>query len=96
MGLESVMRTFEKSRQQTILAVVAAGLASAVTSASATEGYFVYGYGARQTALAGAGIADSRDAMAVTHGDDDQRLFARESPPCLSPQPRKVVAAHRE
>lgn len=34
--------------------------------ANATEGYFQYGYGARQGALAGAGVADSRDAMALS------------------------------
>lgn len=35
-------------------------------AAQATEGYFQYGYGARQAALAGAGVADSRDAMALS------------------------------
>ena len=35
------------------------------TTAFATEGYFQYGYGARQKALAGAGAADSRDATAA-------------------------------
>jgi long-chain fatty acid transport protein len=34
--------------------------------AQATEGYFQYGYGARQGGLAGAGVADSRDAMALS------------------------------
>lgn len=33
--------------------------------ASATDGYFQYGYGARQKALGGAGVADSRDATAA-------------------------------
>ena len=33
-------------------------------TASATEGYFSNGFGARQKALAGAGVADSRDATA--------------------------------
>jgi long-chain fatty acid transport protein len=33
--------------------------------ANATEGYFQYGYGARQKALGGAGVADSRDATAA-------------------------------
>jgi long-chain fatty acid transport protein len=33
--------------------------------ARATEGYFQYGYGARQGGLAGAGVADSRDAMSL-------------------------------
>jgi long-chain fatty acid transport protein len=35
-------------------------------AAQATEGYFQYGYGARQGALAGAGVADSRDAMSLS------------------------------
>jgi len=34
--------------------------------AQATEGYFQNGYGPRQQALAGAGVADSRDAMALS------------------------------
>jgi long-chain fatty acid transport protein len=38
----------------------------AVGQAQATEGYFQYGYGARQGGLAGAGVADSRDAMALS------------------------------
>ena len=39
--------------------------AIALSPASATEGYFQNGYGARQKALAGAGVADSRDATAA-------------------------------
>ena len=35
-------------------------------AAKATEGYFQYGYGARQGALGGAGVADSRDAMSLS------------------------------
>jgi len=35
-------------------------------AAQATEGYFQYGYGARQGGLAGAGVADSRDAMSIS------------------------------
>lgn len=35
-------------------------------AAQATEGYFQYGYGARQGALGGAGVADSRDAMSLS------------------------------
>lgn len=34
--------------------------------AYATDGYFQYGYGARQKALGGAGVADSRDATAAS------------------------------
>lgn len=34
--------------------------------AGATEGYFQHGFGARQQALGGAGVADSRDAMALS------------------------------
>lgn len=47
-------------------AIMAAGVALAAAPASATEGYFQHGYGARQSALAGAGIADSNDAMALS------------------------------
>lgn len=48
-------------------AVVAAGMAAmAAAPASATEGYFQHGYGTRQAALAGAGVADSDDAMALS------------------------------
>ncbi|MDP1911004.1 MAG: hypothetical protein Q8K85_22100, partial [Hyphomicrobium sp.] len=39
--------------------------AIALSPASATDGYFQYGYGARQKALGGAGVADSRDATAA-------------------------------
>ncbi len=35
-------------------------------SAAATEGYFQNGYGARQKALAGAGVADGRDATSAS------------------------------
>src|SRR5436853_558742 len=38
----------------------------AATSASATEGYLQDGIGARQKALAGAGVADSADATAAS------------------------------
>jgi len=41
-------------------------LAAASTSARATDGYFQVGFGPRQSALGGAGVADSRDAMAQT------------------------------
>ena len=37
----------------------------AAGEAQATEGYFQYGWGARQGALGGAGVADSRDAMSL-------------------------------
>ncbi|MCB1492623.1 MAG: outer membrane protein transport protein [Rhodobiaceae bacterium] len=43
-------------------AVAAAAVSG--TPASATDGYFQIGFGARQSALGGAGVADSRDAMA--------------------------------
>ena len=46
------------------LGIALAALMTA-TSASATEGYFQNGFGARNKALAGAGVADSRDATAL-------------------------------
>jgi len=43
----------------------AALLMGSVGVAQATEGYFQHGYGARNKAVAGAGVADTRDATAV-------------------------------
>ena len=55
-----------------------AALALAATPATATDGYFQNGYGARQKALAGAGVADGKDATAaalnpagIVHADDE-------------------------
>jgi long-chain fatty acid transport protein len=47
----------------TVSAIIAASVG---TVAHATDGYFQYGYGARQEALGGAGVADSRDAMSLS------------------------------
>jgi long-chain fatty acid transport protein len=41
-------------------------LATVATPALAADGYFLIGYGARQKALGGAGVADSRDAMSLS------------------------------
>jgi long-chain fatty acid transport protein len=46
------------------LAALTVGMCS--TAAYATDGYFMNGYGASQTALAGAGVAYSQDAMAIS------------------------------
>lgn len=50
-------------------AAIGALLASLLASApsSATEGYFLEGYGARDKALAGAGAADSRDPLTLAN-----------------------------
>ena len=45
---------------------LAALAATAPSSASAADGYFLNGYGPRQKALGGAGAADQRDAMALS------------------------------
>ena len=61
--------------------VIAASIAVA-GDALATEGYFQYGYGARQKALGGAGVADSKDATAIALNPaglvhvDDQVTFS--------------------
>ncbi len=47
------------------VAALALGLGS--PAAFATDGYFQDGYGARQKALGGAGVADSRDATAIAN-----------------------------
>lgn len=46
-------------------AVAAFAVGMSGTAAYATDGYFQDGYGASQTALAGAGVAYSQDAMAI-------------------------------
>lgn len=55
---------------KTIMASVGmAALAAALLAsgaANATEGYFLGGYGVNQTALSGAGVANSEDAMAMS------------------------------
>lgn len=57
---------FGKTVRVRLLGVGAAtALVLTGTAASATEGYFQLGFGARQTALGGASVADSRDAMAL-------------------------------
>ena len=54
----------EKWLTSTCLSVAVAGC-MATGQAQATEGYFSHGFGARNSALGGAGVADSRDAMAI-------------------------------
>lgn len=48
------------------VAICVTAMSFASGAAQATEGYFQYGYGARQEALGGAGVADSRDAMSLS------------------------------
>lgn len=45
--------------------IAGATLALTATQAMATEGYFQLGFGPRQNAVGGAGVADSRDAMSA-------------------------------
>lgn len=45
---------------------LAPALLLAATSANATDGYFQHGFGARQKALGGAGVADGRDATTTS------------------------------
>ncbi len=47
-------------------AAAVAFVVSVATAAGATDGYFQYGYGARQKALGGAGVADGRDATSAS------------------------------
>lgn len=48
------------------LAAISAASIGAAVPAAATEGYSAIGFGAREKALAGAGVADSRDATAAS------------------------------
>ena len=59
LGLEKLSRPLLAMSAGILTCVIA------LSPASATEGYFQNGYGARQKALAGAGAADSRDATAA-------------------------------
>src|SRR5262245_65616285 len=52
-------------RQWLIALPIIVGGALESGTAVATDGYFQYGYGARQKALGGASVADSRDATAA-------------------------------
>ena len=52
------------SKKALVPALAGSLLALMTVSAVATEGYFQHGYGARQKALGGAGVADSTDATA--------------------------------
>jgi long-chain fatty acid transport protein len=47
-------------------AISIAAITTVSTSAWATDGYFAYGFGARQKALGGAGVADGRDSTATS------------------------------
>ena len=65
--LEPVLLAFQKTFPSKALALLTCLIAAlAPTSAAATEGYMVNGAGARQKALAGAGVANSTDATAVS------------------------------
>ncbi|MDX2288771.1 MAG: outer membrane protein transport protein [Hyphomicrobiaceae bacterium] len=55
-----------KSAGLSIAAVTAAAIAAGTLPAAATDGYFQNGYGARQKALAGAGVADGKDATSAS------------------------------
>lgn len=56
---------FAALRRGALVGASVMALQVAAWPASATDGYFQYGYGARQKALGGAGVADSRDATAA-------------------------------
>jgi long-chain fatty acid transport protein len=64
---EAMQRGLKQRKLKFASAAAFLALASfAAGEAQATEGYFQYGWGARQGGLAGAGVADSRDAMALS------------------------------
>jgi long-chain fatty acid transport protein len=71
-----------RSGRAITLGTVVGTLLALTGSAHATEGYFQNGYGARGKALAGAGVADSKDATAISNNPaglvdvDDQTAIA--------------------
>lgn len=68
MQQNTMRRRLRKATAATVTLTLAGlvGLALTGGEAQATEGYFQYGYGARQGGLGGAGVADSRDAMSLS------------------------------
>jgi long-chain fatty acid transport protein len=61
---EATLRLHKKTTAISTIALLAASFST--TNALATEGYFQHGYGARHKALGGAGVADTRDATALS------------------------------
>ncbi len=55
-----------KTHKLAVLSVSLAAMAAIATPAFATDGYFSYGFGARQKALGGAGVADGRDSTTTS------------------------------
>lgn len=55
-----------KMNKLAALSVSLAAMAAIATPAFATEGYFQYGFGARQKGLAGAGVANGTDATTIS------------------------------
>lgn len=58
--------TGQRGISSVALVLMVVGSALGPGAAQATEGYFQYGYGARQKALGGAGVADGRDATSAS------------------------------
>ena len=56
----------QSHRRRAALGALLAGVFAWTPFGSATEGYFLEGYGAREKAIAGAGVADSRDPLAIS------------------------------
>jgi long-chain fatty acid transport protein len=83
------MKTFSYAVAASVVALTVAG-----TSASATDGYFAYGFGARQKALGGAGVADGRDSTStslnpagIVHAPQEASISAT-----LFSPPREITA----
>ncbi|MCA8888387.1 MAG: outer membrane protein transport protein [Parvularculaceae bacterium] len=58
------MHLIKKASAISTMAII--GASFTISDALATEGYFQHGYGARHKALGGAGVADTRDATALS------------------------------
>ncbi len=68
--MSETRKTGRLRRALTVAVAVGAGSvlsAALITDAKATDGYFQDGYGARQKALGGAGVADTKDATAIAN-----------------------------
>lgn len=71
-GTAATLADFEGDHMPTLrtsisrMAMTAAAVCALAAPAAATEGYAAHGFGARNKALGGAGVADSRDATAAS------------------------------
>jgi long-chain fatty acid transport protein len=77
--------------RKTILLLHALTLVFISPSAHATEGYFLEGVSAREKAIGGAGVADSRDALSIANNPAGLAAVAKQAWTSIRPFSRSVT-----